>query len=80
MANLVNSLIKPVINVYVCCYQETQNHAYHLLSNKGWQSLYNWLSPEVLNGEPPTKGGDIYSLCCVIWELCTGGWLSGRDD
>ena len=42
--------------------------------DKGRQSLYNWLSPEVLINEEGSarQESDVYSLCCVIWELFTG--------
>ena len=38
----------------------------------GWQCVYNWLSPEVLLTEQSIarKEGDVYSLCCMMWELC----------
>ena len=32
----------------------------------------NWLSPEVLFGDAASKVSDIYSLCCVVFELITG--------
>ena len=39
-------------------------------------SLYNWTSPEILmNQKNPDlyamKENDVYSLCCVMWEMCT---------
>ena len=40
----------------------------------GRQSLYNWLSPEVLVQVDcvARQASDVYSLCCVMWEMCTG--------
>ena len=41
--------------------------------NKGrHDSLLNWLSPEVVAGESVSKLSDVYSLCCVVYELATG--------
>jgi hypothetical protein len=42
--------------------------------DKGRQSLYNWLNPEVMLSEEgrARQESDVYSLCCVIWELFTG--------
>ena len=42
--------------------------------DKSRHSLYNWLSPEVLISEEvrARQESDVYSLCCVIWELFTG--------
>ena len=41
--------------------------------NKGRQdSLLPWLSPEVVAGESVSKLSDVYSLCCVVYELATG--------
>jgi len=31
-----------------------------------------WMSPELLSGEKPTKGSDIYALGMVIYEVLTG--------
>jgi serine/threonine protein kinase len=43
-------------------------------ADTGWQCLYNWLSPEVLVREKcvARQASDVYSLCCLIWELCMG--------
>ena len=27
-----------------------------------------WFAPEILKGGQPTKAGDVYSLCCILWE------------
>ena len=35
-------------------------------------SLLPWLSPEVVAGESVSKLSDVYSLCCVVYELATG--------
>lgn len=40
-----------------------------LLSNRGINCAYNWISPEVLNNEYPTEASDMYGLCTVIWEI-----------
>ena len=47
-------------------------HSQAVLGCAGWQSLYNWLSPEVLRGEAVSKISDIYSLCVLVYELSTG--------
>jgi len=47
-------------------------HSQTVLGCSGWQSLYNWLSPEVLRGEAVSKISDIYSLCVLVYELSTG--------
>ena len=43
-------------------------------ADTGWQCLYNWLSPEVLLSEEcvAQQESDVYSLCCLVWELCMG--------
>lgn len=28
-----------------------------------------WMSPETLDGEPPSKASDVYSLGLTIWEV-----------
>ena len=48
------------------------SHSQAVLDYAGWQSLYNWLSPEVLRGEAVSKISDIYSLCVLVYELSTG--------
>ena len=30
-----------------------------------------WVAPEVLGGGRATKAGDVYSLCCILWEAST---------
>ena len=30
-----------------------------------------WVAPEVLGGGRASKAGDVYSLCCVLWEAST---------
>lgn len=30
-----------------------------------------WVAPEVLGGSRATKAGDVYSLCCILWEAST---------
>ena len=30
-----------------------------------------WVAPEVLGGGRATKAGDVYSLCCILWEAAT---------
>ena len=47
-------------------------HSQAVFGCAGWQSLYNWLSPEVLRGEAVSKISDIYSLCVLVYELSTG--------
>ena len=43
-------------------------------TDTGFKILYNWLSPEVLGWDHAEARftSDVYSLCCVIWELYTG--------
>ena len=43
------------------------------------ESLYNWTSPEILLSIAydevdgvAMRENDVYSLCCLIWEMCTG--------
>ena len=52
--------------------QGLTEHSQSLLDCAGWQCFYNWLSPEVLRGEAVSKQSDVYSLCCVVYELSTG--------
>eukprot|EP00090_Calanus_glacialis_P012301 TRINITY_DN2079_c0_g2_i4.p1 TRINITY_DN2079_c0_g2~~TRINITY_DN2079_c0_g2_i4.p1 ORF type:complete len:1008 (+),score=235.87 TRINITY_DN2079_c0_g2_i4:42-3026(+) len=52
--------------------QGLAEHSQSLLDCAGWQCFYNWLSPEVLRGEAVSKQSDVYSLCCVVYELSTG--------
>merc|ERR1719233_2333675 len=47
-------------------------HSQAVLDYAGWQSLYNWLSPEVLRGDAVSRISDIYSLCVLVYELSTG--------
>ena len=30
-----------------------------------------WFAPEILRGDQPSKAGDVYSLCCILWEAST---------
>ena len=43
-----------------------------ILANKAINCAYNWMSPEVLNGEYPTEMSDMYGFCAVIWEIFNG--------
>ena len=36
------------------------------------ECLYNWMSPEVLRGDAVSVVSDVYSMCCVVYELSTG--------
>ena len=33
------------------------------------EQYYRWLCPETLDGQPPTPSSDIFSFCCVLWEM-----------
>ena len=35
--------------------------------------LYNWMAPELMREESPHFSSDVYSFCCVIWEMFAGG-------
>ena len=41
--------------------ENIQEHAIH--------GPFNWLAPEILNGDGPTVKSDVYSLCTVLWEV-----------
>ncbi|XP_078318256.1 inactive serine/threonine-protein kinase TEX14-like isoform X2 [Crassostrea virginica] len=30
---------------------------------------YNWMAPEIMNECPPSFASDMYSYCCVVWEM-----------
>ena len=36
------------------------------------ECLYNWMCPGVLRGDPVSVVSDVYSMCCVVYELSTG--------
>ncbi|XP_074647637.1 uncharacterized protein LOC141903421 [Tubulanus polymorphus] len=40
--------------------------------NKYANAVYNWMAPEVMDGEPPTNLSDLYSFCVVMWEMFQG--------
>lgn len=33
---------------------------------------FNWLAPEIFNGESYTKAADVFSYGMVLWEILTG--------
>ncbi|CAG5117664.1 unnamed protein product, partial [Candidula unifasciata] len=33
--------------------------------------LYNWMSPELMECLAPHYSSDVYSFCCIVWELFT---------
>ena len=37
--------------------------------NKYLNCAYNWMAPEVIEGEYPSEMSDMYSFCVVIWEI-----------
>ena len=43
-----------------------------VLDNTYRNAIYNWLSPEVLDGQSATERSDLYSYCVVIWEMLHG--------
>jgi len=47
-----------------------------VLDNTYRNAVYNWLSPEVLNGQPPTDRSDLYSYCVIVWEILHGSSVS----
>ncbi|GFS27201.1 inactive serine/threonine-protein kinase TEX14 [Elysia marginata] len=34
--------------------------------------LFNWMAPELMREEAPHFSSDIYSFCCIMWELFAG--------
>ena len=36
------------------------------------RTIFNWVAPEVLVGQPFSFASDVYSLCCVLWESVKG--------
>jgi len=49
-----------------------------VLDNTYRNAVYNWLSPEVLDGQMPTDRSDLYSYCVIIWEILHGIQLLNR--
>jgi len=43
-----------------------------VLDNTYRNAIYNWLSPEVLNGQQPTDRSDLYSYSVIVWEILHG--------
>lgn len=56
--------------------------------NNGAQASALYLAPEVIEGQPQTLRGDIYSLGVLLYQLCVGdfrkpispGWEQGIED
>ena len=44
-----------------------------LRAQSGWRSLVAWAPPELVEGglQRATTQADVYSLCCVLWEVVT---------
>lgn len=38
-------------------------------SNRSDHVAYNWMAPEIMNQCPPSFASDMYSYCCVVWEM-----------
>ncbi|XP_065923799.1 uncharacterized protein [Magallana gigas] len=38
-------------------------------SNRSDHVAYNWMAPEIMNQCPPSFVSDMYSYCCVVWEM-----------
>ena len=36
-----------------------------------WELVMKWMSPEHARGEPLTTHSDVYSFCCLAWEVFT---------
>ena len=53
-------------------FRQTEGQSQLLLKRRKCRGLMNWLSPEVICGDAASKVSDIYSLCCVVFELITG--------
>ena len=47
----------------------TQRHPI-LTSDAHLNVLRHWMAPEVLLRQQFSVRSDVYSLCCVMWELC----------
>jgi len=47
-----------------------------VLDNTYRNAVYNWLPPEVLNGQMPTERSDLYGYCVIIWEILHGTVLN----
>ncbi|XP_041364567.1 uncharacterized protein LOC121379942 isoform X2 [Gigantopelta aegis] len=45
-------------------------------------SMYNWMAPELMLNQPPSQASDIYSYCCIIWEMfeCEVPWDMRDSD
>ncbi|XP_050390112.2 inactive serine/threonine-protein kinase TEX14 [Patella vulgata] len=39
-------------------------------------ALYNWMAPELMDGNEPGFYSDVYSYCCLLWEIfvCEVPW------
>ncbi|XP_062582846.1 probable serine/threonine-protein kinase roco7 isoform X1 [Saccostrea cucullata] len=38
-------------------------------SNHSDEVAYNWMAPEIMNENSPSFASDMYSYCCVLWEM-----------
>lgn len=45
-------------------------------SNCSDHVAYNWMAPEIMNQCPPSFASDMYSYCCVVWEMIKCKWLT----
>ncbi|KIO23546.1 hypothetical protein M407DRAFT_50686, partial [Tulasnella calospora MUT 4182] len=43
-----------------------------LETSTGFKGSLRWCSPEVINGEPRSPSGDVYSWAWLVWEIMTG--------
>ena len=55
-----------------CAHKGIAEHSQAVLGCAGLEGGCAWLSPEVLGGITVSKVSDVYSLCCVVYELATG--------
>ncbi|KAL8574238.1 hypothetical protein ACOMHN_065781 [Nucella lapillus] len=35
------------------------------------EHVFRWMAPEIMMGDPPSAASDVYSFCCVLWEMIT---------
>ncbi len=54
--------------------EAVQVSTHPLIRSDSHLSTYrHWAAPEIITGKrPPSKASDVYSVCCVMWELIYG--------
>ena len=51
------------------CADPSQQKRSKVIQNVYINCAYNWLAPEIMAGDFCSDSSDMYSFCCVIWEL-----------